>query len=314
MAALLILPCLAHAQGTPQTLQIGYLSNSAGTSALDREFFEAMRIAGWEDGRNIVVHARYSSGDSARFREFAAELVRLNVAAIVAWGTNAVAAAKRATDNIPIIMLTGTDPIAAGLVNGFPRPEANVTGIGLVDGLEGKRLQVLKEAFPQLKRVAVVFNPERPGHQDLLSQSRRAAATLGLDVRAFPVVRPEELKATFVEIKKARAHAVLILTDAMYWAHRADIVRQAVNVGLPTIYPARDFAVVGGLLSYSVNFNDMARRGTVYVSKILKGAKVSDLPLEQPETFELVINMQTAKTMGLKLPDAVLLHADELIR
>lgn len=148
--ALLASPSIVSAQAARPRPQIGYLSNSSGTSTLDRTFFESLRTVGWEVGRNIVVHARYSSGDSARFQSFAAELVRLKVALIVAWGANAVAAAKSTTTDIPVVMLTGTDPIAAGLIRNFPRPDANVTGIGLIDGLEGKRLQVLKEVFRSL--------------------------------------------------------------------------------------------------------------------------------------------------------------------
>jgi len=280
----------------------------------DSEFFKALRSLGWEDGRNVVVHARYSSGDSTRFPVFAAELVRLKVDLIVVWGTNALAAVKSATPAIPIVMISASDPIAAGLVSNVSRPDANVTGVAIVDGLEGKRLQLLKEALPRLTRAAVLVNPERPGAKDLLNQTKRAAESSGLQLEAFSVSRPDDLRRTFSEMKKAHVHAVLVLTDAMFWAHRADIAAQAVNSGLATINPGRDYAAAGGLLSYSASFEDMARRGAVYVDKIMRGAKVADLPIEQPEKFELVINMRTAKALGLSVPPEMLLHTDELIQ
>lgn len=312
--ALLASPSIGTAQRAGPTPQVGYLSNSSGTSAPDKAFFEALRSLGWEDGRNVVVHARYSSGDSTRFPGFAAELVRLNVDLIVGWGPNAVAAAKSVTTTIPIVMISTSDPIAAGLVRNISRPEANITGVALIDSLEGKRLQLLKEALPRLTRVAVLVNPERPGAQDLLDQTKRAAQSLGLHLEAFSVSRPDDLRRTFSEMKKARVHAVLVLPDAMYWMHRADIAAQAVKAGLPTMDPGRDYAASGGLLSYSASFNDMGRRGAVYADKILRGAKVADLPIEQPEKFELVINMKTAKALGLSVPPTMLLHTDELIQ
>jgi putative ABC transport system substrate-binding protein len=261
-----------------------------------------------------VVQARYSSGDSTRFQSFATELVRLKVDLLVGWGTNAVAAAKTATTTTPIVMISTSDPIAAGLVRNVSRPETNITGVALIDGLEGKRLQLLKEMLPRVTRVAVLVNPDRLGAQDLLNQAKRAAEPLGLHVEAFPVSRPDHLKRSFSEMKKAHVHAVLVLTDGMYWTRRSEIAALAQSVGLPTIYPGRDYATAGGLLSYSASFSDMGRRGAVYVDRILKGAKVADLPIEQPEKFELVINMKAAKALNLRIPPDMLLHTDELLQ
>jgi putative ABC transport system substrate-binding protein len=294
--------------------QIGYLSNSAGGTPLDKEFSKALSDLGWEEGRNVVVHGRYSSGDYARFPGFAAELVHLGVNVIVGWGPTSVAAAKKATSTIPIVMISTSDPIAAGLVSNVSRPDANITGVALIDGLEGKRLQLLRETLPRLMRVAVLVNPERSGAQDSLNQTKRAAEFLAFHMEVFSSSRPDDFRRTFSQMKKARVQAVLVLPDAMYWTHRAELASEAVNVGLPTMYPGRDYVAAGGLLSYSASFYDTARRGASYVDKILKGARVADLPIEQPTTFELVINMKTAKALGLSLPPAILRRTDELIQ
>lgn len=242
------------------------------------------------------------------------ELVALDVNVMVGWGPTPVAAAKSITKTIPIVMMVNSDPIAAGLVANVSRPDGNVTGVAVVDDLDGKRLELAKEALPRLGRVAILVNPDRPGVNDLIAQTRRAAESLALQSAVFPVRSPDDFKRAFVEMKNARAQAVLVLTDVMYWTHRADIANQAMSAGLPTIFPSRDYVAVGGLISYSASFYDMARRAATYVDRILRGARVVDLPVEQPTRFELVINMQTAKTLRLSVPNTVVLRADEVIR
>ena len=312
---LLAAPLATEAQqaGT-KVPHIGYLSNSTGRSVPDTAFMEGLRDLGYVDGRNIAIEGRYTSGNSARFTDFAAELVRLRVDIIVGWSPWAVGAAKQVTSTTPIVGISMGDPVSVGWAASLSRPGGNVTGLTeLGIELSGKRLELLREAFPRLGRAAVLGNPTQPFTPILFNSTISAARSLGLEIEVFNADSPKALEAALAGIEKRKSEALVVLPDGMLWAFRRQIVELVAKQRLPAIYWAADYVDVGGLMSYGTSLPDLGRRAATYVDKILKGSSPGDLPIEQPTKFELVINLKTAKALGLTLPQSLMRRADHVI-
>jgi ABC-type uncharacterized transport system substrate-binding protein len=227
----------------------------------------------------------------------------------------AILAAQKATSSIPIVMVSGPDPVASGFVRSFAQPGGNITGTTSLAGWEtvGKRLQLLKEALPQVSRVALLGNPANPGYQPALTEARTAASSLNFELQLLRARGPDEFDSAFAAMKRERAGALLVLGDAMFFAHRARLVELATMSRLATMFSQKENVEAGGLMAYVTDLADSVRRAAVYVDRILKGAKPADLPVEQPTKFELVINLKTAKALGLTIPPSLLLRADQVI-
>jgi putative ABC transport system substrate-binding protein len=267
------------------------------------------------EGQTIGIEYRWTEGRDEQFPGFAAELVRLKVDAIVTWGTPAALAAKNATTTIPIVMAASGDPVGTGLVASLARPGGNVTGLsGLNWELEGKRLELLKEVVLKLSRVAVLWNSGNPLHVILLKETHGVAWALGVQLQPVAVQGSVDLDNAFAKMTKERPDALIVEADAFFVTQRRRIVDFTAKTQLPAIYTHRDFVDAGGLMTYGASYPDLFRRAAYYVDKILKGAKPADLPVEQPTKFELVINLKTAKALGLTIPQSILIRADEVIR
>jgi putative ABC transport system substrate-binding protein len=240
--------------------------------------------------------------------------VRLGADAIVTWGTPAALAAKTATNTIPIVMAASGNPLGTGLIASLARPGGNITGSSSLNlELEGKRLQLLKEIVPKLSRVAVLWNPGNPVHGDLLDSTRAAAAPLAVELQLVPLQSLADLESAFAKIHTARPHALIVLSDNFFVLERKRIVDFTAKIRLPAVYTVSVFADVGGLMVYGVNYHALFRRAATYVDRILKGTKPADLPVEQATTFELLINLKTARVLALKIPPSLLLRADRII-
>jgi putative ABC transport system substrate-binding protein len=277
-------------------------------------FRQALRTLGYLEGQNLVINWRYVQGRDDRLPGLAAELVRLHVDVIVADITVAVRAAMQATSTIPIVMANSADAVGGGLVPNLGRPGGNVTGNSIMLAETSvKRLQLLKEAVPKVSRVAVLWDPSTPFHRAMLREIEAAAPSLRLEPLAIAVKSRDDLGDAFSEIRKARADS-LFVSQGMSPTARRQLLDFAAKSRLPTMFLVRDYVVAGGLMSYSPSFPEMFRHAAVYVDKILKGAKPGDLPVEQPTKFELVINVKTAKTLGLTISPSVLARADEVIQ
>jgi putative ABC transport system substrate-binding protein len=281
-----------------------------------REAFEAgLRELGWTPGTNILIEYRYGEGRHDRLSELAAELVGMPVDVIVASAPQGVRAAQQATRSIPIVMSTLPDPVEQGFVASLARPGGNITGLTLdSEELAGKQLELLKEMLPGLSRVGVLRNPKSLGYDVSKGQIAAASRQLKLDVKDFPVSRPEDLASAFAAMSQAGVGAILVRRDVLVVEpNRAEVVALAAQRRLPAMYNFRQFPDAGGLISYGANVNHIHRRSAGFVDKILKGAMPADLPIEQPTKFELVINSKTARALGLTIPPSVLLRADQLI-
>jgi putative ABC transport system substrate-binding protein len=267
---------------------------------------------GWNEGRTVAIEYRWADGRSERFAEIAAEFVRLKVDVIVTAGV-AVLSAKQATSVIPIVFAVASDPSGTGLVASLARPGGNVTGLSLqATDLAGKQVELLREVIPNLRRLAIIANVEASSAVTELGEAEAAARTLGLETVAWEIRRPEDIAVKF-EALKGRADALFIVGDALTVTERVRIVTLALAARLPTIQLARQYPEAGGLMSYGPNFPDLYRRAAEFVDKILRGAKPADIPVEQPTKFELVVNLTTAKAIGLTIPEAFLVRADEVI-
>jgi putative tryptophan/tyrosine transport system substrate-binding protein len=303
----------AHAQPAAKTYRIGILGNQSN-AAWDA-FRQGLRDLGYVEGRNATIEARWSQGVTDRLPALAVELVGLRVDVIAASGTQAVRAAMQATRSTPIVMSVSSYPDRIGLVDSLARPGGNVTGLSNVaPELQGKRLQLLKEIAPSVSRVAVLFNHSSPveplGFRELLA----AAPVAGLTVQAVDVRTPDDFPAAFAAVTAARAQALMAFGNPVNFQRRDLIADFAARERLPGIFEERLFVEAGGLMSYAPSFGDLFRRAATYVDRILKGARPADLPVEEPTTFELVINLRTAKTLGLTIPQSVLIRADQLIQ
>jgi len=321
--AALVLGLLATAlaaggQQAGKVFQVGYLGNSTPSleSALVEGFRQGLREKGYIEGQNIVLHYRWAEGRIEAMPGLAAELVRLKVDVIVTSGTPAGLAAKRATTTIPIVLAAAGDAVGAGLVRSLARPGGNVTGLStLYPESEGKRLELLREIVPKATRIAVLINPANPFTALPYKEARAAAKALGITLQPAEVRVAEDFDRVFAAIRKAHPDALLVIADRPFlFSHRARIVSFAAQQRLPAMYPFREFVEEGGLVVYGPNIVEMFRRAATYVDKILKGAKPADLPVEQPMRFELVINMRTAKALGLTIPRSVLSMVDEVIQ
>jgi putative ABC transport system substrate-binding protein len=314
--ALLAGPLTAEAQQARKVPRIGYLTGSSVEIEKSwlAAFQQGLRELGYVEGKSIVIEQRYGAGRSERLPELAAELVRLEVDVLVVGGEAATLAAKKATSAIPIVMVSVADPVGIGLVASLAHPGGNVTGLSdLHADLVPKRLQLLKEVVPSASRVAVLLNPVNPSHPLQLKDLQAAAPALGVTILAFKVKGPDDIDRAFTIIRKERPGGLLVLGDRMLGTHRRRIIGLAVKSRLASIHTLRGWVEAGSLMSYGANFSDLYRRLATYVDKILKGAKPADLPVEQPTRFELVINLKTAKALGLTIPPSVLLRADQVI-
>ena len=311
-------PVVAHGQQPGKLPRIGYLSPSSAASGFlgrDNAFREGLSELGYAEGKNIIIEYRFADGQFDRLAALAAELVALNVDIIVAVVTQASVVAKEATATIPIVMVAVSDPLGSGLVPSLARPGGNVTGTASqTTEMVGKSLQLLKEVAPKAARVAVLWNPDNAVFQaQMLKETRRAGAALGLQLTDFGTRNPAELDRSFAAITEQSADALVVLADPFLLLHRGEIVGFAERRRLPAVYGIKDYAAAGGLMTYAADMLEQFRRATAYVDKILKGAKPADLPVEQPTKFELVINLKTAKALGLEIPLPLLARADEVI-
>jgi putative ABC transport system substrate-binding protein len=311
----------AEAQQVGKVPRIGLLISASSAAAAPRSdaFRQSLRELGYVEGKNIVIEQRLAEGKIDTLPDLAAELVRLKVDIIVATGgIPVVRAAKQATRAIPIVMLVGFDPVEAGFVTSLARPGGNITGLtSITRDLIGKRLELLLEAVPGIKRVAVLSartDRARFMATDEYKEMEAAARVLGVKLQVLSARDPNTIDNAFVAMTKERAQALVVIPDALYVRHRERIVKQAAKNRLPAIYPGNEFVENGGLISYSANTADQYRRSAIYVDKILKGTKPSDLPVEQPMKFEFVINLKTAKQIGLTIPPNLLARADRVIR
>ena len=276
---------------------------------------QGLRDWGYVEGRNIKIEFRTTRNDADRLPGLAGELVQLKVDVIVANITVATQAVKHATSTIPIVMAIVADPVGSGLVASLAHPGGNVTGFSLMTAeLSAKRLQLLKETIPRLTRVAVLWNPATPFHAKVIEDLKAAAPSLSIELSFVGVRTPEEFDAAFSAVSRARVQALYLLESPLFYVHRMTLAKLASKARLPAISGQRDFADAGGLVSYGANYGDLFRRSAGYVDKILKGAKPADLPIEQPTKFELVVNLKTAKALGITIPQSILLQADEVIR
>jgi len=310
----LTLPFAAGAQQTGKLWRIGFLRGSAPPAAEIEAFRHALRELGYVEGRNLVIEYRWAEGNEERLPTLAAALILRNVDLILSSAPAATRAAKEATQTIPIVMVTVADPVAFGFVRSLARPGGNVTGLAFQHPeLSGKRLALLTEALPKPSRLAVLWNSANPYKAVDMREVRAAADTSGVTVQSLPVNGPQDLERAFALAKQARADALITLEDPFTIAHRDRIVELTRTHRLPALYGRRVYVDAGGLMSYGPDPIEQYRRAATYVDKIFKGAKAADLPVEQPTKFELVINLKTAKALGLTIPPSLLLRADHVI-
>jgi len=318
--ALLAAPRASEAQPATKVPRIGILGISpvARTGSRLEAFLLGLRDLGYVEGRNIVIEYRDHGGKVERLPTLAAELVALKVDVIVAANTGAGLASMQTTKTLPIVVAAAADPVTSGLVGSLARPGGNVTGLSaLAPELVGKCLELLSQAVPGVSRVAVLWQPgalDERTDKDMLKAADVAGRALGMRLQFVEARGPAHIDRAFSDMTRARAGALTVLTSVMFTNERRHLVDLAAKTRLPAVYPQRDFVDAGGLLSYGPNGPDLFRRAATYVDKILKGAKPADLPVEQPTKFELVINLKTAKALGLTIPPSVLARADEVIQ
>jgi putative ABC transport system substrate-binding protein len=309
----------AHAvrgQQAASVRRIGLLSPFSPTETLhwNKALLRGLRDAGWIDGRNLTIEYRYAEGKKERLPELVTSLIREKVDVIVTTVTVDTLTAKNATADIPIVMVAAGDPVAIGIVKSLARPGGNITGLSqMTPDLSGKRLELLKQIVPQVTSVAVLFDPEDPLSMLDWNQARLSAQTLGIEVHSLEVRSTGDFDKVLKEAVAAHVGALVVMPAPVLFENLGLIADFATQNGLPSTFHLREFAAAGGLLSYGVDRSDLFRRAATYVDKILKGVSPADLPIEQPTKFELVINLKTAKTLGLTIPDKLLALADEVI-
>ena len=298
------------------TATVGYLGSSSASleAAHVAAFREGLRQLGYVEGQNLSITYRWAAGEEKRFAVLARELVHLKPDVLLTAGTVAVLALKEATASIPIVTALVGDPVGSGVVSSLAKPGGNVTGFAvLTEELEPKRLELLKQALPGLSRVAILLNPTNPYSAIAWRKTQHAAETLGVKLQRVEARNPNDLERALASIAAARPQGLLVSGDRVLFAYRAAILRCVAQNRLPGVFPWREMAHEGGLMSYGPDFADLFRRAATYVDKILKGAKPGDLPVEQPTKFELVINLKTAKALGLTIPQSLLQRADQVI-
>ena len=307
----------AAAQAPAKVPRIGVLSASSPSDDpyLLEAFRQGLRELGYVEGQTIAIEYRFADGRAEKLPGLAAELIGLKSDVIVAANPAAAVAAKQATSTVPIVFAVSGDPVAAGLVASLARPGGNVTGLASLGAeLVGKQLELLREVVPKVSRVAVLKNSVNPGHSVTVRQAEGAARALGLQLQILDARTQAEIEAAFAAMSGRHAGGLLVLRDAVFRTQRAQIAALAARNRLPAVYGFREQAEAGGLVAYGASVPDMFRRAAAYVDKILKGARPADLPVEQPTKFELVINLKTAKALGLTIPPSLLQRADEAIR
>jgi putative ABC transport system substrate-binding protein len=307
----------AQAQQAVKAARIGFLSPSSSSDARIRDvlevFRQGLRELGYVEGRSITIEARWADGKYDRLPGLAAELVRLRVDVIVAVAAPAIRAAKEATRTIPIVMAVVVDPVATGLVASLARPEGNITGLSTTaPALVAKQLEMLKEVSPKASRVAALTNPANPGNAPQLRAAEVAAQRLGMQLQPVEARNPAELDSAFAAMT-GQSDAVIVLTDVIFNEHRGRIAELAAKGRLPAVYGLPEHVEAGGLMAYCASRAELFRRAATYVDKILKGAKPADLPIEQPTRFELIVNLRTARALGITIPASILVRADRVI-
>jgi len=308
-------PLAARAQQASKLPTIGFLG--AATASVAGQWFAAfvkrLHELGWMEGRNVAIEVRWAEGRSERYAEIAAEFVRLNVDVIVTVGTPASLAAKQATSVVPIVFVAASDPVGTGLVASLARPGGNVTGLSNQQAdLAGKRVELLREVVPGLRRLAIMANVDNSASVLEMREVQTAARTIGLEVAILEVRQAEDIANGF-ELLKSRADALYVVSDPLLGSNRVRINTLALGMRLPTLHAFREYVDAGGLMSYGPNFPHLFRRAGDHVDKILRGAKPADIPVEQPTKFDLIINLTTAKALGLTVPATLLARADEVI-
>ena len=313
--ALAALPNRIGAQQRTEIPRIGFLSPAAPTVAWIQEGFrEGLREFGYIAGQNVQIESRWAHGRSDRLPELASELVRLNVDVIVVMTTPGATAVKAATSTIPIVFVQVADPVGAGLVASLARPGGNLTGVSNVAAdLVGKHLELLRDVDPELTRIAILWNPKNPSFQTLLRRAEEAAQASGVQSQVVEASAPNELDDAFAAMRAQGTRALLVLVDPLFTLHRQAIVQMLVRDRILAVSGMREFAEEGGLAAYGPSYRAAMKHTAVYVHKILKGAKPSDLPIEQPTKFELIINLKAAKTLGVTIPPTLVARADEVI-
>ena len=315
--SLLAAPLVAQAQPAGKVWRIGVLSSgSPSATAMGRidAFKRGLRELGYVEGRNLVIESRWGEGKYDTLPGLAAELVRLKMDVILTAAVPAIRAAKEATGTIPIVMAVVVDPVETGLVASFARPGGNITGLSVrTPELVGKQLGLLKEIVPKASRVAVLWNPGNLGNPPQLRAAELAARTLGMRLQSLEARNPREIDSAFAAMTKEAAAALVVLVDVMFIDHRTRIADLAATRRLPAVYGQLEHVESGGLMAYAPNFLDNYGRAAVFVDKILRGANPGDIPIEQSTKFELMINLKTAKALGLAIPRSVLLQADRVI-
>jgi putative tryptophan/tyrosine transport system substrate-binding protein len=313
--AILMAPLAAEMPTAGKVYRIGYLATTSPPVHLWEALLDGLRERGYREGQNLVFERRFSEGHAERFPAFAAEMVRLRVDLVIAITTPAALAVKHATQTLPVVMTTAIDPVGAGLVASLARPGGNVTGNAILyPELSTKRLELLKDVVPGLAHMVVLWNAANPANVSVWQATQAAARALGLRLHSQEVRGPQDLEGVLAFTTQAHPDALLVLDDALLGMHREQIAAFATQQHLPSVFAARESVVAGGLMSYGPSLPDLFRHAATYVDKILKGATPADLPMEQPTTFELVINLKTAQTLGLTIPPALLFQASEMIR
>jgi putative ABC transport system substrate-binding protein len=311
---LLAAPLAAGAQQAGKVYRIGYLAPDSGPSLSSEAFRQGLRDLGWVEGRNIVIEYRWAGGRRERLADLATELVQLKVDIILGSTTPGALAAKKATKTIPIVIPVSNDPVGSGLVESLARPGGNVTGFSFIaQDMTQKRLELLKEVDPGITRVAALLNPTHPRSAAELSEGEVAARELGMQLQVLAVRNPTELESAFSAVITERADGLIVLSDRLFFNIRGRLAEFAAGRRVPSIHYAKEFVEAGGLMSYGPNTTDMYKRAAILVDKILKGAKPADLPVEQPTKFDLVINLKTARALGLTIPPSLLQRADQVI-
>jgi putative ABC transport system substrate-binding protein len=314
---ILAVSALAQAQAPSGVPRIGFLGNS--TAALEANligpFREGLRDLGYVEGQNIMIEYRWAEGNYARFPALTGELIALKVDAIVTAGTPATLAVKKATTSVPLVMIAVGDPVGTGIVPSLRLPGGNITGLTSISPeLDGKRLQLLREVIPNISHIAVLWNSSSPLQVVAEKQTRAAAKVLGMKMLSLGVRTREEIEDAFAVILRERPEGLLVLADRLFLHHRQRIMDFAAEHRLPGVHAYRELVEVGGLMSFGPSYADMHRRAAIFVDRILRGAKPGELPVERPASFELVVNLKTARTFGLTIPQSVLLRATEVIR
>jgi putative tryptophan/tyrosine transport system substrate-binding protein len=312
---LYVAPLAADAQPPAIVPRIGYLSAGSPASPTVEAFRQGLHALGWVEGQNIIIEWRHTEGQFDRFPDLAAEFVRLGVAMIVSTAGVSMPVLKQATQTIPIVMLNVSDPVQEGLVASLAQPGGNLTGVAnLTHELNQKRLELLKEAVPSIARMAVLWDPSRAGHVRGLKDLETVAQVVGVQLYPLPVQNPDDIESAFVAMRRDQADALLVFGSAFHSRHIRRIADLALQGRLPTIYEYRELVEAGGLMTYGPTMRDMIQRAAYLVDRILKGAKPADLPVEQPTKFELIINLKTAKTLGITIPPHLLVLADEVLQ